>query len=372
MSVRGSLKTMSIEDVMDWIDRRELKGDLEIEHASVTRRLHLAYGCVAGASSSHPAEYLGQMLINAGHLAEDALREAFAAVTGHGISLGKYLVEYGLVSQAALRETLELKIRESVYDVMSWDDGIFTFEPDAGKPRLIEFEIALPLRDCMVAGKDRVQRWRALRQVISTDEVRFWVPDKGLLQTLAPGSPDARFVGYCARAMTVREMVLEEHALPYPIYEQLAGMLERHLIRPDRRKGRRTPAGGTIVDPQELIQAARGRAAGGDRGGAVSLARQAFEAAPGDAEIKKVFQSLERALFAELARKLLTKFRVPRLAKRREEIDALQLSAEERYFVGRIDGRWDLLSLMRVSPLREVEALITLERLASRGVITLD
>jgi hypothetical protein len=55
-----------------------------------------------------------------------------------------------------------------------------------------------------------------------------------------------------------------------------------------------------------------------------------------------------------------------------DELEKLQLSAEERYLIGRIDGRWDLLSLMRVSPLREVEALITFQRLAERGVISLE
>ena len=33
-----------------------------------------------------------------------------------------------------------------------------------------------------------------------------------------------------------------------------------------------------------------------------------------------------------------------------------ELSEAERYLTGRIDGRWDLLSLMRVSPLRQVDA----------------
>ena len=37
-----------------------------------------------------------------------------------------------------------------------------------------------------------------------------------------------------------------------------------------------------------------------------------------------------------------------------------------------VDGRWDLLSLMRVSPLREVDALITFSKLADKGLISLE
>ena len=80
---------------------------------------------------------------------------------------------------------------------------------------------------------------------------------------------------------------------------------------------------------------------------------------------------LERTVFAELSRDLLTSFRVPKLMVQRQELDRLELSDTERYLAGRVDGRWDLLSLMRVAPVREVEALITFKRLADRGIISL-
>jgi len=38
---------------------------------------------------------------------------------------------------------------------------------------------------------------------------------------------------------------------------------------------------------------------------------------------------------------------------------------------GRVDGRWDLLSLIRSSGVREAEALLAFSRLADAGVVEL-
>ncbi len=368
MGVSGSIRTMSVADLLDWIDRRELKGMVTLTHGHLTRRLRVAWGCVAGAESDNPAEYLAQVLLNAGAVGEEQLRGTFDERGER--SLGKALVERGLVDEPTLRAALESKIRESVYDAMSWEDGSFTFDPDAGEAAGAEVEIALPLRDLMHTGEARAGAWRILHAPIPNDRTRFWLPDPGAIDALAQDSPDAAMLRCVAANMTVREIVLEQHSLPFPVYERLADLIRAGTIKIDRRS---TPRAKTVRSDQDrLVEAARGRAAGGDRIGALALVKQALAAAPGDDAVRRTYQEIERALFAELSRALLKKFRVPRLAKKREEIEALELTAEERYFVGRIDGRWDLLSLMRVSPLREVEALITIQRLAHRGVITLE
>jgi len=374
MSVQGSLKTMSPVDVLGWLERRGLAGDLTVERAGTSRRFQVARGAVTSASSTDPAEYLGQMLLNAGHITEDLLREAFALQAQTGTQIGKILVDRGRVAEAALREILEVKIREGVYDAMSWEDGAFVFEPDDGAPRLAQYGVEVPIAVCLTDGAERATQWKAIRAAIPRPDLRFFVPDRSWLQRARPGSPSALVLEDVQHGLTVREIILERHALTFQVYQRVFELLQRGIIQPDRRAGGRDepPPGTERTDPLALVEAARGRARGGDRRGAVELARRALEAAPADEHIKRTYQELERSLFAELSRALLKKFRVPRLLKAKEELAALELTAEERYLVGRIDGRWDLLSLMRVSPLREVEALITFQRLAERGLIALE
>lgn len=372
MSVRGSLKTMAIADLFDWLDRRQLRGELTLDRASVTRRFDVEGGFVKGASSTDPTEYLGQLLLNAGLLSEEDLRDAYAEQTNDGVLLGQILLSSGQVTEQALRETIELKICESFYAALSWEDGTFAFEPHgAESPRVLEYEVHLPIRTLMKAGAERAEAWRALRQIIPSDETQFYVPDRSWLDRAKPGSPSALILQDVLRGLTVREIILERHALPFLVYQRLAELVQRGILQLDRRSTPRTTSQ-TAMTPVQMVEAARGRAAGGDLSGAIDMARRAMEAAPEDPEVKRKYQELERKLFAELSRTLLSQYRVPRLLKGKEDLEGMALSAEERYLVNRIDGRWDLLSLMRVSPLREVDALITINRLAERGVIALE
>jgi hypothetical protein len=370
MSVRGSLKTMSIADVFDWLRRRNLRGELTLDRAAHTRRFQVADGHVTGASSTDPAEYLGQILINAGVLTEEQLREAYASQSSDGILLGKILAVGGVVSEGALRQAIDLKIRESFYDALAWGEGTFQFDLHGDAPRPLEIEVAVPIEALVAEGTVRVETWKKLRIEIPSDECRFFVPDRGWLDKAKPGSPSALILGDVVRGLTVREICLARHALPFPIYQRLSELMARGIIQLDRRSEVRAQPVVALPAPA-LIDAARGRARGGDRTGALDLARQALALAPESEAIKQAYAEIERGLFAELSRQMLSRFRVPRLLKSREELAQESLSAEERYLVDRIDGRWDLLSLMRVSPLREVEALITFSRLADRGLITL-
>jgi hypothetical protein len=369
MSVRGSLTTMAISDVFAWLERREAGGELMLDRAGVTRRFQLAGGAVTGASSTSPAEYLGQMLQNAGIVSEEQLRDVYASLDA-GVALGPALVERGLASEQQLKETLELKIRESFYDALSWDDGAFGFDP-ANAPRPREIELALPVAELVREGGERATAWRKLRAEIPTPDTRFFVPDRTWLDRAKPGSPSARILADVMRGLSVQEIVLARRTLPFPVYTRLVELMTRGIVRIDRRKAARNTSSDALTPPQ-LIDAARGRAQGGDRAGALALARRALEAAPADESIQRAYQEIERGLFAELSRTLLAKFRVPKLLKSKDELAQAELTAEERCLIDRIDGRWDLLSLMRVSPLREVEALITFRRLADRGLIALE
>ena len=148
----------------------------------------------------------------------------------------------------------------------------------------------------------------------------------------------------------------------------LAEWIEAKAIGLDRRADSRPT---DMEDADQLESAARGRASGGDLEGALEMVSGALERQPDHEQVLGVYRDVERALFAELSRDLLSGFRVPKLAKSKEDREEEELTREERYLLGRIDGHWDLLSLIRVSPLREVDALLTLKRLADRGIISL-
>ena len=369
MSLSGSLRTMPVEDLLDWVDRRFACGSLTLERGTVTRSFHFDSGYVTNASSNDPSEHLGQLLLKHGLVDDEALNDAFRVQADTGVLLGKILLMVGAIDEQTLRSTLELKIRESVGEAMSWSEGEFVFEPDATTVTVSEYEVSVNLGDVISVASERRDQWRTIRKLIPGDEACFWIKD---LAALASSGESEFFPGLLAQVsdgVSVGRMVLEQRAMRFDVMNELARLIERDIIAVDLRKSRRGPEDQMSI--AQLESAAKGRAQGGDRTGALDLVDRALDRAPENADIQKLQRELERSLFAELSRKLLTSFRVPKLLMTKEELETIEMSTAERYLTGRIDGRWDLLSLMRVSPLREVEALITFQRLADRGIIAL-
>lgn len=371
MSISGSLRTMAIEDLLSWIDRRRLTGTLVVERGQAMRRFTLADRRATGVSSNLPGEQLSQILLARELVTEDQLRDAYRTQTETNVRLGKVLLLVGAVTEAELADVLELQVSEALCDTLSWDTGTFGFE--RGAARVSEVAASVPLGTTIDLGVAQAARWREIRQLIPSDDVVLEVRDHFSAQD--PGaSPEtraqlARLVDCIERGLTVGQMVLEHHGRRLQVFTRLAELVGRGAVaavpRPRRRRTSLPPAQGDVAT------SARERAARGDKAGALALVARALEREPEHAELRALSAELERSLFAELSRELLGRFRVPKLRAERSELDTLDLSDAERYLARRIDGRWDLLSLMRISPLRDVEALLTFKRLADRGIIEL-
>jgi hypothetical protein len=103
------------------------------------------------------------------------------------------------------------------------------------------------------------------------------------------------------------------------------------------------------------------------------MATQALQQDPNDPEVRKTFSAIERARVAEVAKRLLARHRVPKRIKDVEKTGKnLGLSQAEIDLAARVDGRWDLLSLIRSANVREAEALLAFAHLAEVGVVDLE
>lgn len=371
MSISGSLRTMSIEDVFAWIDKRHLVGHLSVERGDVAHSFHFEDGAITYASSNVPGEQLGQLLMSGSLVSEKQLSEAIQVQAETGVFLGKVLLMSGTITEKALKSVLEIKVREAIWDVLSWEGGHFQFEEGARQGS--EFEIRVALGATLDLGKVQVKRWRQIRREIHSDTLCFWVtdffkvPDPNASERLR--AQTIRVVECIERGLTVNQMVLEHNGRRFQVLSVLAALIERGAIKSDRRSGRRADSDEETI--AEIETAARGRAAGGNKAGALELSTRALEIDPENQSLQSLHRELQRSLFAELSRELLGTFRVPKLAVDKSALDSYDLSDHERYIVGRVDGHWDLLSLMRLSPIREVDALLTFKRLHERGIIDL-
>lgn len=369
MSVHGALSTMPAEDVLEWAARRKLSAPLTFEHGGTIRSLVVEDGVAVWASSNRREEQLGVILVRSGFVQERALAEALEARAETGVALGKVLLMSGLVTELDLIDVLATKIRETVTDVLTWTEGTFEIQPGSPPPTS-GINAQLPIDICLTVARRRSARMVQIMNILGGDEVTFSVPtdatqpvsdavqliDRAKLWTLA--GDDRRTAG---------ELAATFRGERFATFDGLASMIESGQLIIDRRLRERTNSA------VELAAGARARLRQGDRAGALAMAVQALHQDPSDADVRRTFAQAERARVAEVAKQLLARHRVPRLARELTPQLAtdLSLSDAEMELATRVDGRWDLLSLIRSATVREAEALLAFAHLAEVGVVEL-
>src|SRR6185295_18825883 len=364
MSVRGALGTMPAEDVLEWVGRRRLSTPITFERRGTQRSLVVESGAIVWASSNRRDEQLGVIVVRSGIVAERALAEALEARAETGVPLGKVLLMSGLIGEAELIEILSTKIRETVTDVVTWTEGQFDVVPRS-QPPATGVNAQLPIEICLTVARRRAARMTAVMDVLGSDDATFDVPTTAL-----PPVPEAgqvidlpRIWGMAGDRRTAADIAAAFSGERFATYDALARMIEAGRLTVDRRHRERTNSA------VELAAGARGRLRQGDRAGALAMALQALHQDPSDAEVRKTFTQVERARVAEVAKQLLSRHRVPK--RLQPPSPEHGLNATELELANRVDGRWDLLSLVKSAGVREAEALLAFAHLAEVGVVEL-
>ena len=355
---------MPAEDVLEWVGKRRLSAPITFERRGVQRSLVVESGAIVWASSNRRDEQLGVILVRSGIVAERALAEALEARTETGVLLGKVLLMSGLITEIDLIEILATKIRETVTDVLTWTEGQFDVVPRS-QPPATGVNAQLPIEICLTVARRRTARMTAIMDVLGADDVVFNVPP----DALPPASEDGQVIdvpriwALAGDRRSATEIAAAFAGERYATYDALARMVEAGRLAIDRRHRERTNSA------VELAAGARGRLRHGDRAGALAMATQALHQDPSDAEVRKTFTQVERARVAEVAKQLLSRHRVPK--RLRNPAPEHGLNATELELANRVDGRWDLLSLVRSAGVREAEALLAFAHLAEVGVVEL-
>ena len=370
MSVRGALGTMPAEDVLEWAARRKISGPITFERRGLVRSVVVEDGSIVWASSNRREEQLGVILVRSGLVQERALADSLETRAETGVPLGKVLLMAGLIGERDLVDILATKIRETVTDVATWTEGTFDAVPRPQAPAT-GVNANLRIEVCLTVARRRVARMRDIMNVLGADDVTFYVPpnvgpppvhdDSGVIDL-------AKVWSMAGDRQTAADISSAFSGERFAAFDALARMVETGQLTVDRRHRERTNSA------LELAAGARGRLRQGDRAGAFAMALQALHQDPNDAEVRKTFAAIERARVAEVAKQLLSRHRVPRrLPKADELVRSAEsgLSQDEIDLAVRVDGRWDLLSLIRAAPVREAEALLAFAHLAEVGVVDL-
>ena len=186
MAIEGPLRELGIHDVFQLLDLSRKTGALrvtsELRHNQGT--IYFEEGVVVFAeirSNPHP---LGGLLLRTGKISEADLERArdMQQRQGDPRRLGEILVAIGAITQREVERQVRFQIEEVVFEVMSWNEGYFSFNEGSQSGVPSEVAVRIPVEALLMEGARRIDEW---------SRIEGRVPHLGVVPSLAPPPPPA-------------------------------------------------------------------------------------------------------------------------------------------------------------------------------------
>ena len=272
MPIEGPLRELGIHDVFQLLDLSRKTGALRVvsDLRHNEGKIYFDNGVVVSAeirSNPHP---LGAMLIRTGKITEADLDRArdMQQRQGDKRRLGEILVSLGVITQREVERQIRFQIEEVVFEVMSWNEGHFSFAEEVESTVPTELTVRIRVEALLMEGARRIDEWSRIENRIShVGVVPSLAPppegDGGELDLLPP---EWEVLALIDAERSVRAIATELGRSDFEVAKTLFGLESAGVI--------------VLIDPGTNR---RGRASAGDLPELVATAERALEAKDFDA-----------------------------------------------------------------------------------------
>jgi len=366
MTLAADLHTIDLADLLDWLFRRQKTGTLHLRRRATHKRLFLFEGTLHSAWSNDPREALGQFLIRDRLISEEALFKALLRQEQDKRLLGAMLVSDGVLTPAQLGRALKENARESVYDIFLWTDGRVDFQ-DGERPKEVNIDLGLSLEAVVREGARRREEWLRIRASLPSREMTFKVVSAP--EALEDAGERLVF-DLAARGKTLAEIGLETRRSDFDTAACLHGLCVKGLLAPDQIADETS-----VVDPvaaiEELLKVAAQRVAQRRYDAALDAYENVLVLDGLNQEAKKGLVAVADARKRDRLARRVPLDGVPAVVMASMALTRERFDAQEGFVLSRVNGEWDVRSILKLCPMPEEDALQIFLRLVERSVITL-
>ena len=380
MSITGNLKTMQLAELLQWLGQGTKSGTLVIDNGRVEKRIFFRDGRIVSSASTDPREHLGHFLVSYGFITEEELSKAVAMQEQSKMLLGKILTSIGAITEEDLQRLLRQKAEESVYDVFSWPEGEFRFLDDQ-LPDHTMVPMQLEVTSIVLEGVQRIDEWKRLREAISSNKaVPVAVADLDDPK-LSPGA--RQILELVDDDRTIEEIQLQTHSSEYRVSKILFEQMQRgrvKIVRPrwlappddDDAPAAQTQEQAEAVGAQQLLTLGKKLIQAKEFEKGLRYLRAAKSLEPDAKQVQQTLQKGEEIVTQHVQKAGIVMDAVPKLERSMTELTKLQLSPQEGFVLTRVNGSYDIRSIVKISPIPQVDALVVFYRLLQAEHIRLE
>ena len=374
MAIHGTLKTMSLTDLLQFLAAGRKTGTLKFDREKITKQIFFQNGLIVGSRSNDPKEYLGQLLLHYGKLDEVQLQIAREIQRKSGGKLGEVVVAQGLISDADVLEVLKTQTLDAIYDLFMWEEGHFEFYDDEHLPDDLT-RIEVEPTTVIMEGIYRIDELARYRTLVPSDRSVLEL-GAGWTSSLSLGKELRLILYFVEKRMSVAEICYNMHASAFHVYGQLFDLINKGFARVAGEIAESPVVSAVEIEdlPEsvpELLFNARRDLDDNNPEGALLLIQRVLQEEPKNLEGQDLLRTAEEKLIKLLFETELPPHAVPQLLVTPDDLTAQQLGPQEGFVLSRINGEWDIESILSICPFRDADCLRMIKKLLERGIIGL-
>jgi len=379
MAVSGNLKTMTAGDVLQWLSLAQKTGTLVVHNKAVEKKIFFKNGRVVSSASNDPREYLGQFLMSHGYITETELTKAMEVQRQSGILLGKILVMIEVIGEDDLNRLMRLKAEEEIYDLFLWTEGDFHFVDDE-LPKFEMIPLKVDVTGIIMEGMRRVDEWSRIRELIPNEALVPVIEKEAgdeVLDDFEFDDAQRQIIRNIDGKRSIGDLVVETRSSSFTVSSTVHQLAREGYVKlTDAVAHVPVAPPAADIDDDEEIASFLGRAQQALRARDFEKAQRLLKAAqnldPNHPKVRSAVKGAESVIVSELRNAGIIDSRVPRVSKSFEQITGMNFSPNEGFLLSRINGSWDIGSLVKISPIREPDALLIFYKLWKDEIIALD
>jgi len=369
LSLSGTFTTISLTDLLQWLSHARKSGTLCIHGERYSKKIYIREGKIISSASDDPTDHLGHFLLRQGKIDEAQLRSAIETQQHTRAMLGKILVTVGVIEEKDLLTALVQKAEETIFGLFLWPDARFEFL-DGELPSRVAVPLNLSIEDVLLKGGTWYDDLRRVRAAFGSSRTIMMTTGRDLDASIAPSdSLPRRIFDLVDGRRSIHEICLQTHAsefvvgtLLHLLYRQ--GFLAiRQRVAAEEQAPRKTFSG--------LLDEARSLLRTGEAQEALKVLAEAHPLSPQDAELHRLRGEAQTLFQEQVARDGVRPDRIPVVIKPLESLTGEALTPEEVFILSRVNGSWDIRSIVSICPFPEAEALLRIKGLAEREILQL-
>lgn len=369
MSLTGTLGTMPLPDLLQFLHHARKTGTLVVHGGRYSKRLVLEEGVIISTSSDDPTDYLGQYLLREGRITESQLRKAMEVQQKSRVMLGKILVMAGAIAENDLTALLVAKAEETIYSLFLLKDARFEFI-EGQMVEEIAVRLSLNIEDVLLKGLAWYDELQSFRKEFGTSRTILSRTGKETPAVFQKGSSlGRRIFDLVDGRRCIADICLESHASEFVVSRILHLMYRNGYVTVHRRV-----AASAVVSEKsysEILEEAASFLRVGHPEEAIKMLERARALSPHDIALRELWEKANAAFRQEIARSSVPLDSVPSLTRPLESITDMAISPEEGFILSRVDGSWNVQSIVSLCPFPETEALLHLKSLKDRNLLVL-